>query len=601
MSLNNIVRCSIHPGIGVARVGNSTEEYFIGPEMPYQIPAPAGGFKDPSGRIKRQVARFRIYGLDVAGRVVKEITADDAEIAWTVHLVNKKAAWYQFNLAMDLLCAQPVARRNPDYQGDRRNLVIDPGERSVGGRQSEARFDTGQFLGITVPLGEIRTDDAGRLLVFGGLGQSGSVTNQPLADASAPGWYDDTSDGPVTATVSLGGRSLPVDSAWVIVAPPDYAPGIKTAVTLYDVVYQTATQRWLKPPKQVSFTEHIYPVFARLCGLQWVNEGFYLDYGWGSPDEFLSKQNLGLLSGKGGESDDLRQRIFEKFRDPDYQHSQPDALPPLYGDEITLPPMPENPRKWLTLPRLNYEWLSRWAKGDFVDDWKDYPAAPERLEDLPLWEQPHALDKAALEHCLGGAFHPGCEATWPMRHLMLYSAPFRIRHRPEKRRERDYGDMLTPAQALAADGPLQWSGPGDLTRWMFLPWQFDTATCGGGYQPGINPFLPTFWPARVPNQVLLECSLDQALNTELSLSQRMKYFSLRQEWLRDLGVFGNYLDVANQFVQDWSKVGIVARRKTPEGHPELPSEVFVETCNSLDQHPVERYLLSTPWGKRKAH
>ncbi len=48
MSLDNIVRCSIYPGIGVARLGNSTDEYFIGPEMPGQIPAPPGGFRGPS-------------------------------------------------------------------------------------------------------------------------------------------------------------------------------------------------------------------------------------------------------------------------------------------------------------------------------------------------------------------------------------------------------------------------------------------------------------------------------------------------------------------------------------------------------------------------
>src|SRR5258706_9852691 len=102
MSLNKIVRCSIHPGIGVARVGNSTTEFFIGPEWHDAIPDPDGGFKDASGRIKRQVARFRIYGLNADGQVIKELTAADAEITWTVELANKKAAWYSFDRAMDV-------------------------------------------------------------------------------------------------------------------------------------------------------------------------------------------------------------------------------------------------------------------------------------------------------------------------------------------------------------------------------------------------------------------------------------------------------------------------------------------------------------------
>ena len=56
---NSIVRYAIYPGIGVARVGNSPDEYFIGPEAPGEVPQPEGGYKDSAGRVKRQAARFR--------------------------------------------------------------------------------------------------------------------------------------------------------------------------------------------------------------------------------------------------------------------------------------------------------------------------------------------------------------------------------------------------------------------------------------------------------------------------------------------------------------------------------------------------------------
>jgi hypothetical protein len=58
--VREIVRCAIHPAIGLARVGNSPEEFFIGPEVPGPHPVPEGGFKDTAGRIKRQAARFRL-------------------------------------------------------------------------------------------------------------------------------------------------------------------------------------------------------------------------------------------------------------------------------------------------------------------------------------------------------------------------------------------------------------------------------------------------------------------------------------------------------------------------------------------------------------
>jgi hypothetical protein len=75
-----IVRAAIHPGIGIARVGNSVDEYFFGPEVCGPQPVPDGGYKDAKGAVKRQAARFRIYGFNAAGRIVGEITATTAEI-----------------------------------------------------------------------------------------------------------------------------------------------------------------------------------------------------------------------------------------------------------------------------------------------------------------------------------------------------------------------------------------------------------------------------------------------------------------------------------------------------------------------------------------
>src|SRR5476649_1371612 len=100
-SLSKIVRAAIYPGIGVARVGDSADGFFIGPEVAQPL-SPDDGFRDPTGALKRQAARFRIFGLDQNGKVVAELTAREADIQWTVHLANKKAAWYQFDCALDL-------------------------------------------------------------------------------------------------------------------------------------------------------------------------------------------------------------------------------------------------------------------------------------------------------------------------------------------------------------------------------------------------------------------------------------------------------------------------------------------------------------------
>ena len=150
-ALDEIERVVIHPAIGIARVGNSPDGWFLGPEVPGPQPVPEGGFKDDTGRIKRQAARFRLYGLDGDGNVVQEITAADADIRWTARLANTKAAWYEFTGAFDLPAARglppaPGYDAPPPARAHRRNvtiedgasLVIDPGERSIEGPNANA-------------------------------------------------------------------------------------------------------------------------------------------------------------------------------------------------------------------------------------------------------------------------------------------------------------------------------------------------------------------------------------------------------------------------------------------------------------------------------
>jgi hypothetical protein len=153
-----IVKARINPAIGIARVGNS-EEYFIGPELPYPTDPPEGGYRDKQGRLKRQAALFHIYGYDEEDNIVAELTqSGDTTIEWTVHVANKKAAWYDFDVALDLPEAvqEQSARRNAEFQGTaRKQLVIDPGEQSISGPEQESDPLEGTFIGEPVSLGEL--------------------------------------------------------------------------------------------------------------------------------------------------------------------------------------------------------------------------------------------------------------------------------------------------------------------------------------------------------------------------------------------------------------------------------------------------------------
>ncbi|HEX8490323.1 MAG TPA: LodA/GoxA family CTQ-dependent oxidase, partial [Chthoniobacterales bacterium] len=299
-----IVKAGIFPPIGVARLGNSETEFFIGPEVADPLPEARGFYRDEKGALKRQAARFRVYGLNAAGEAVSELTCENADIKWTVHVANKKAAWYQFQLALDIPeadSAPPSLLRNAAVP-NRADLVIDPGPRHISGPDVDGgathRFDTGEFMGAAVDLGEIRTDEAGRLIVLGGRGKSASYNGtKAITFANNEGWYDDTSDGPVTATVHFQGAKLEVLAAWVVVAPPNYAPLQKSVRTMWDLMRDLAIQNNALPkPARPSFRKDIQPLFERLSHLQWVNAGYAASFGWRGPNNLSTPDMLSRQS-----------------------------------------------------------------------------------------------------------------------------------------------------------------------------------------------------------------------------------------------------------------------------------------------------------------
>lgn len=606
-NLNDVVSCRVHPAIGVLRIGNSPDELFIGPEVPGTHPQPEGGFKDSLGRIKRQAARFRVFGYDRNGKVVAELTAESAQVEWRVELANKKAAWYRWRFAPDI----PEAKGeldHPDSRGpiqmrlrneaaaDRAALRIQPGRRTIrgaavnvqGGDRAYA-FDTGRFQRIAVNLGELRTDAAGRLLVLGGLGRSeSSIPGQTIRDRlNNNDWFDDTSDGPVEATVTLpDGRRLEAEPSWAVCAPPNYGPGVRSVVTAFDLVEDVAVQ--LEPSReelQPLFWRHIAPLFQAFGENQWVNAGFLRDFGWSADPNPFSSASIERWSQPDAAELSARQDLFLRFRPADYSTMRFEELPQVYGDGTDFPA--KDPRQWLAVTPLQYRRLRKWADGDFLpgERW------PDTFEAVPLDQQPAALDEAALEHCIGGSFNPGHELPFCIRQPMLYSAPFRLRRRGStnaapgrsrmraaQKREPDYGPLLDSKITLASNGPLSATEPGDLTRWMPLPWQADAATCGSAFQPQLDPFLPTFWPARLPNEVLAWQTYRRIIDPDTPALEREQLFLNRAEFFRSLP--GGFLSVLNVFNDQWASFGVLSVQPGLGDESKLPGKFLVETGNT---------------------
>lgn len=575
-----IVKAAIYPPIGVARVGNSTTDFYIGPEVPDPLPEAPGFYRDAKGAIKREAARFRIYGLNAAGQAVAELNADNADVEWAVTLANTKAAWYQFQIALDvpeaaLASATPSFLRNMGV-ADRSTLRIEPGERRIAGRDQSGAgfaFDSGKFVGKAVYLGELRTDVAGRLCVLGGLGHAASATGaQAITFANNEGWHDDVSDGPVTAVVRYLGKTLPVDPAWVVVAPPNYAPRQKSVRTMWDLMRDLfVTQGTLAAPKTPSFENDIRPIFERLSRLQWVNAGFAAGFGWNGSTPFSQSQWMGKLASASDNNKEWRQTLYNQFRQFGRDGWAQSPWPWLYGDAMSIPAL-EIAEQNVALSGLQLRFLRQWAQGDFVADYDPAAHKPQRIEDAPLVDQPAMLTRAAMEFCLADAFHPGCEMTWPMRQTSLYMAPFRLTHQAAGWIEPDYGGVLTPD---AISGPCTAQGAGGVTRWMAVPWQADTASCRSGYDKSYDPYVPTFWPAHVPNQVLTQRAYETVMNESLPMDDRLSAFAKRAAWIRPLGNV-SYQAQINNMIADIAQVGIVEVREGPAGSVNFPATMEVE-------------------------
>jgi L-lysine epsilon oxidase-like protein/ferritin-like protein len=421
----------IHPAIGLARIGDSIDGFYICPETlgappmeiaPDDSESPLLQYKDASSRIKRQAARFRIYEYDDDGdgnlKNPREITAADARIEWHLMLANTKAAARQ---------SPPPGPNRPfrnSTVGDRASLAITPSAQQVSGvKQGPVAFDDGKFLGTTVYLGELRTDAAGRLLVLGGRGKSASVPAgvQITGFTDNDKWHDDVGDGPITATITFNAQApiqiKPEHSSWVIVAPPDFAPSIGGMVTMYDIATQAAlTRGWITAPAQPSFHREIFPILRRASLLRWVHTFSYWD---AVPRDYPALSNP-------ANSQIVRANALDVIRN--------------------------NPLNGLVLTTLQVQNLQHWVAGNFIDDFAQ--ASP------PL-SAPEELDRATLDVCVGGGFYPGIEIGEFMTDPNRYIAPLRL------------------------NGSTMHAG--EMTERMAIPWQADFYDCVGDWWPSQRP------------------------------------------------------------------------------------------------------------------
>jgi hypothetical protein len=605
----------IHPSIGIARLGDAPTGFFIGPERPFAgntgqdagagsaVPPASGGSFRAGGQIKRQAARFRIFNYLAGGVSVEELNLDHpevAEIEWTVHLANRKAAFFQFRgqqgATGPYAAGSTPPRRNKSITGAAREskLVIDPGPRSIKGASAgPVKFDSssGNFpknsAGAPVIdfLGELQTDNKGRLLVLGGRGKSASsdalppnstepdaTINQvrelrrrgfsgplvgtgrppaPLLDyANNDTWFDDISDGPVTAKVKLkSGKTLTVSfPAWVLVGPPDFAPEIRSVISLYDTMYDVAVRK-LPTPAPPFYSPFdlldLKMLKDSLAGTPGFQPEFFFDIDpilqAGALIPFVHKLPAPTvhntltppqLRSTAPADQGAREIVFLFLRPPagNTTYSGAGSMPKLFGDKYFTP---GDPKRVAAVTETQHHILKLWKDGNFIVG--SGGASPSVT--------PEGLDRAALESCVGGAFFPGIECSWLVREKDLYSEPFRIKHGAK------VGTLTV--------------GPGFFSQQMALPWQADFNDCAKD-DSTVGVFYG-WWPAQRPDDVFTNTT-DAAARTTMF------------PW--DRGVPASPTDPRGQthanMVARWNKLGFVVSATTSAG-----AKVFIETERTL--------------------
>ncbi len=581
----------IHPAIGIARLGNSPTDFYLSPEKPGDLPIqcdsngvavlnPDGTekriakFKDDNGRVKRQAARFRIFVYDEQSPQGREIQVGDpirsinqrtgqifegqlTDIKWTVYLANKKAVWYRFQeLEGEHGYAPSHPLRNADISDSdaRQRLIIDPGPQTV--RYAIDKLRTAQFAKgkntnapQTFPppltpnsidtLGTLITnqqDNKNRLIVLGGFGNSGSFKDgfgEPLTTdyANNDGWFDDVSDGPVTATLlfkvaTINGKPpnpniykiLPLtatvavqDPAWVLVGYPRYAPQIVDIVTLDDVVYDLAVRQFAfnltiyrvppehgstKPPPTMEellvwrenatwnpayrpyFWRDVWPILSRPDQYQYVMsfDGFF----GGDPHNTGARGNF-----------DKNEISVPPFEDEPPQDRERRRAMRQFLYNVLRQPGQENrftidyQRKDPNQKPIGMPWLcgdnplSNTLPSKFLRltdtmlfilrQWAAGNFINEKTENItaPTSGPGVDLDRGVLGTMLGGAFCPGGECSWILRNPAIYVKAYR----------------LNPSTSFTA-GTLSQTGdlatglePGDVTKYSGVPWQTDFNEC----------------------------------------------------------------------------------------------------------------------------
>jgi len=505
---------------------------------------------------------------------------------------------------------------------------IDPKTQTVAAAPNyPVQFPNADLGTLSQPLGQsldtlggMETDADGRLIVVGAPGYAAGwkqTKNNPGGDTPEnakddyfdlgsdidnDGWFDDASDGPVTALIHLSDSTTRMieNGAWVTCTDPSFAPQVRNIVTIWDEVYNA----WLRSPElkldtniytpganayegnyntsyKMNFEQDVWSIF-RAAHLQMFTTGL-------NQKAIGSHQRISNIK-----FDDIPEnylKIKDYIRDPNTK--QPNEL------QDGSPKMPlalgDTGASFLTVTETQYFSLNQWYAGK---------VSPE-AETLSAGE---LLDKNTLTNLLGGRFSPGIDLTFIVRDPYLYRqdwkspdiGPFRIAGKSI-----DYASVSADASPLTlgyipnrtVENSVE---PGDVSKFMALPWHTDYNSCAT-HQPSPVPTDSTTlfwsWPAQRPVSVY---TYEDYQNNENSFYAKQR-FSVRgtgTQWTSgETGEMANGPSSVGRYqkridiLSNWFSIGVVMQGPAITTFSGSNPDLFLEVDSKLSG-PSD---VSEPW------
>lgn len=638
----------------------------------YQYPEAAAPETYPNGLPAKEIT----IGSKIDGQTV-------SKIIWTVHVANKKAN--AFVLVEELGSQQGISSyengmtppirntgvfKNPPppqpatteeriallNEPDRvKLLTIDPGPRAIAGKNAEPvafdetttatyydsvsghveeladypksfpdeqGFDLYQPDGPINTLGELQTDDSGRLLVLGGYGRASgwsippsgsnlSISPIPLkSDVNNKQWFDDTSDGPVSAVIKFtDGSTQEVHAgAWVCTTDPSYAPQTLNIVPLFEDMFDAWVQNLALSPEiyangrfvdtyQPTFEDQINPVFQAAALQRWntnLNEVAIKKH------ELVGKiTNSSVPPGL-----DSVTSVFNQIRQ--LGRGGTGGLMPLsLGDANT---------SYLAVRYTEYFFLTQWSQQKSVEGYG------------PALNDGEKLDKNVLMNCLGGRFSPGIDLTFIMRDPDLYikdwrtsgMGPFRVKPAPL-----NYMNLPANGAPLLTEGyiPIHTGNsglePGDISKFLAIPWHTDYNSCAT-HLPSPNPegndTLYWSWPAQRPVAVYVAAQVKANGGKLTKDGDQLQQWSVRGEFTSTIktsktpaspgqnwGRYQTYEDsipdsgIVNM-VKNWHEIGVVIQGSSIDVADKgpFPADYYLEVQGQLRSDDTGNGVLPYP-------